>query len=362
MRPHYFLSLPIAMLAFACSPNASEQQVKSDDASATPSKAKPVDAADTPDPSPTKSDGDAAPTSEAEKKAAEEEKLAKIQKRLKDLKVASEKETTRWTDELRAEAKTLVGTEPTTTAAMLDKILASQHRRPGNSDRDSSRHPKETLEFLGISPSMSVIEVGPGAGWYTEILAPLLAKNGSLVVNSGDPNGPETESSIYYARRTRDFLASNADLYGKVGVVIPSKPGKFELGEANSADAVLIFRGLHGAARRGEMEATLKEVSRVLKPGGTLGIIQHRGTKGADPVKSAEQGYVPQDWLTQQVQAAGFSLAESSEINANLKDTHDHPEGVWSLPPTLSVDDKDKAKYEAIGESDRMTLKFQKPA
>lgn len=362
MRLHHCLSLPLAMLALACSPNASDKTAKSDETAATPSDKKSTDTAKSDGPAAKTADGDKEPASDAEKAAAEKEKLAKIQKRLEGLKTASAAEAERWTDELKAEAKALVNSEVTSTEAMLEKILAGSHRRPGNSDRDGARHPKETLSFFGIEPSMSVIEVGPGAGWYTEILAPLLAKNGKLVVNSGDPNGPETESSIYYARRTRDFLGTNTDLYGKVGVVIPPEPGAFHLGEPNSADAVLIIRGLHGAARRGELETTLKEVSRVLKPGGTFGIIQHRGTKGADPVKSAENGYVPEAWLTEQVKAAGFSLSGSSEINGNAKDMHDHPEGVWSLPPSLSGDDGAKAKYEAIGESDRMTLKFQKPA
>ena len=113
---------------------------------------------------------------------------------------------------------------------------------------------------------------------------------------------------------------------------------------------------------RGELAASMKEMMRVLKPGGTLGVVQHRGTDGADAVKSAEQGYVPQAWLVAEIEKAGFKLVEASEINANPKDTHDHPEGVWNLPPTLTHGDKDRAKYEAIGESDRMTLKFQKPA
>lgn len=360
MRLHQYLSLPLAVLALACSPNASDDKSKSESkrVAGTAGDTKAVEAVD----APAAAKGDKSAEFQGTDEAAQQEKIAEIQKRLKALETATAEETARWTDELKASAKALVSSDATTTEEMLDKIIASQHRRPGNAARDTSRHPKETLQFFGIDPDMTVIEVGPGAGWYTELLAPLLAKKGLLVVNSSDPEGPETESSIYYSRRTRDFLASNADLYGKVEVVIPSKPGEFELGKESYADAVLIVRGLHGAARRGELAVTLKEVSRVLKPGGILGIVQHRGTEGADLVKSAAHGYVAQGWLTKQVEAAGFSSVGASELNGNVKDNHEHPEGVWTLPPTLTLGDQDKKKYEAVGESDRMTLKFQKPA
>ena len=278
MRRHLILCLSLTVLAAGCTPNKSDAQP--DDAKVA---AKTDDAAKAAAPK------DDAPKDDAPKDdaAKEAERIAKIKERLAKLEESSKTEQARWNDELKASAKALVETEVTDTAAFLDAILASAHRRPGNADRDGARHPKETLAFFGIDPSMTVVEVGPGAGWYTEILAPMLASKGKLIVNSGDPNGPETESRIVYARRTRDFLASNADLYGKVAVVIPKEPGGFELGDADTADAVLVVRGLHGMVRRGELAAAMKEMMRVLKPGGTLGVVQHRGTDGADAVKSA---------------------------------------------------------------------------
>ena len=362
MKIQRFIPLTAALLAMACSPKQDDAPSADAQKTAAAGDANKEAAKETPEKAAAKA-ADAPKADDAKTEAEKEaEKLAKIQKRLADLKAATEKESTRWTDEMKQAAKQLAEADAGDLGARIDAILASNHRRPGNADRDTSRHPKETLQFFGITPTQTVIEVGPGAGWYTEILAPMLAKSGKLIVNSGDPNGPETEGRIVYARRTRDFLASNADLYGKVDVVIPSKPGNFELGADASADTVLVIRGLHGVTRRGELADNLKEMLRVLKPGGTLGIVQHRGTEGADPVKSAEGGYVPQAWLIKQVEAAGFKLVEASEINANANDQHEHPEGVWTLPPTLTLGDKDRAKYEAIGESDRMTLKFQKPA
>jgi predicted methyltransferase len=289
----------------------------------------------------------------------EEAKAARLAKRFEELEAKKAEDAKRWTDEMKAEAKKLVDADHKDAGTAIAAILAGGHRHPDNVARDGHRHPAETLAFFGIKQDMTVVEVGPGAGWYSEILAPLLAKKGKHVVNNGDANGPETEGGTFYARRFQYFLDQNADLYGKVVQEHP-KDGELNLGAADSADAVLIIRGLHGHARRGTLDKTLDTVHSTLKTGGILGVVQHRAAEGADVKESAPAGYVPQAWLVEQIEAKGFKLEESSELNANPKDTRDHAEGVWTLPPTLALGDEDADKYKAIGESDRMTLRFVK--
>lgn len=269
-------------------------------------------------------------------------------------------EVARFTPELRAAAKALAEKAYPSTPAALKVILKSEHRQPGNAARDAHRHPLETLQFLGIKPTQTVLEYGPGEGWYTEILAPLLAAKGKLIATNGNPNGPADQRSTFYAERFKLFLEKAPELYGKVQVAtVDGKAPKLE-GLDGTVDTVLLFRGAHGMVNQGTLAAWLAEFHRALKPKGVLGIEQHRAAEGADPMASAKKGYVPEKWLIEQVEAAGFKLAGKSEINANPKDTKDYAEGVWALPPTLALGDKDRAKYEAIGESDRMTLKFTK--
>ena len=244
--------------------------------------------------------------------------------------------------------------------AGLKAILMSPHRMPGNAERDAQRHPVETLSFFGLKPDMTVFEYGPGAGWYTELLAPLLAAKGKLIVNNGDPNGARDNRGTLYAKRLQLFLDKAPELYGKVQVVRVDDPNKPALGLDGTLDLALVSRGYHGWAQRDQQGAWLAELHKALKPKGILAVEQHRAAEGVDLKTAAAGGWLPQKALIAEVEAAGFKLVGKSEINKNPKDTRDYADNVWALPPTLRGGEKDKAKYLAIGESDRMTLKFVK--
>jgi predicted methyltransferase len=231
---------------------------------------------------------------------------------------------------------------------------------PGNAERDQYRNPTETLSFFGVKPTSTVFEYGPGAGWYTEILAPLLAKRGQLIVNDGDPNGPPESRGTYYAKRFQGFLDKAPEIYGRVKTVTTSEPDKIDLGEEGTLDVALVIRGAHGIKRRGAMGPWLATIHKALKQGGVLGIVQHRAAEGGEPDETVKKGRWPQKALIAEVEAAGFKLAKASEINANKKDERNYPAGVWTLPPSFALGDVDREKYVAIGESDRMTLKFVK--
>jgi predicted methyltransferase len=302
----------------------------------------------------------AAPPAPTPEEKAKAEALAKLEKERAAMRAEHDAEVARFTPELHASAKTLAEKAYPSTPAALKVILKSEHRQPGNAARDAQRHPLETLQFLGIKPTHTVLEYGPGEGWYTEILAPLLATKGKLVATNGNPNGPADQRSTFYAERFKLFLETAPELYGKVQVVtVDGKAPKLE-GLDGTLDTVLLFRGAHGMVNQGTLATWLAEFHKALKPKGVLGIEQHRAAEGADAAASAKKGYLPEKWLIEQVEAAGFKLAGKSEINANPKDTKDYAEGVWALPPSLALGDQDRAKYEAIGESDRMTLKFTK--
>lgn len=243
----------------------------------------------------------------------------------------------------------------------VDEALAAPHREAKNTARDRYRHPAETLQFFGLRPDMQVLEISPGGGWYTEILAPLLRENGQLTVSSFGADHPVE----YLAKLHRTLVSkmqANPEVYDRVRVVVARRP--FFLGriEDASMDMVLTFRNTHNWIRDGYAETMYREFFRVLRPGGTLGVVQHRAKTGVDPAASAERGYVPEDHVVRLAEQAGFRLSDRSGINANPLDTKDHPEGVWTLPPTYRLKERDRDKYEAIGESDRMTLKFTKPA
>lgn len=303
-----------------------------------------------------------APDTSAEDKEKQEleERRRRVAEAMERIKKDAETEKTRWTEELRAQVAMLVEAEHKDVKAALKTILASPHRKPGNADRDAHRHPLETLTFFGIEPGMTVLEVGSGGGWYTELLAPLVAKKGKLIVTGADPNGPADQMSTVYGLRLKLFLERSPELYGNVQVSHIAPPEKLELAPEGTVDVAVAIRELHNWYRREYLDAYVAAIHKALKPGGVFGVVAHRAQPGADPKQSSEKGYLPEEWLIQTIEKAGFKLAEKSEINANPKDTKDYEDGVWTLPPNLRQGDKDRDKYIAIGESDRMTLKFVK--
>jgi predicted methyltransferase len=247
-------------------------------------------------------------------------------------------------------------------AAALDRILAGDHRDPKNAARDRYRHPKETLLFFGIRPDMTVVEVWPSAGWWTEILAPLLRDEGKYYAAYFATPWEKTPEALKRREKAFDqMLAARPDLYSKTTktyLLAPQFPDAAPLG---SADMVLTFRNVHNWAKAGNADAMFKVFYDVLKPGGVLGVKDHRAKPGTPFEQQIQSGYLTEEYVIQTAQKAGFRLVGRSEINANPKDTKDYPDGVWTLPPTLVLGDKDREKYLAIGESDRMTLKFVKP-
>lgn len=258
--------------------------------------------------------------------------------------------------------------EPAPTPAAADPLsaaLSGDHRSAENRARDAWRHPQETLAFFGVKPDSTVIEITPGGGWYTEILAPALKDGGTLVAAIIDPASASNErAQAYYTRSNTEFrgkLDAAPDTYGNVEIreFSLSEP---RFGEDGSADLVLTFRNVHNWAGSGSAAGMFQGFFDVLKPGGTLGVVEHRAKPDSAAAKDEGSGYMTEDAVIALATAAGFELAEKSEINANPADTGDHPNGVWTLPPSLRVPEGDDPEpYKAIGESDRMTLKFVKP-
>lgn len=294
----------------------------------------------------------------------EEIAAAEAQKKLdadfEKLEQENAAELERLTPEVRAQVQKLTDAGAPGIRSAINAALKGPQRRPGHAERDAQRHPTQTLEFLGIQPNHQVLEYGPGEGWYTALLAPALAKRGKLYVTMTDPNGPKTERATLYGKRAQLLLDSLPEAYSKVerAVIAPKEP-KLPIADT-SLNAVLLFRGAHGMVNSGTLETWLNEFHRVLGPKGILGVEQHRAAPGADPIESAKRGYLPEAFVIAEAEKAGFKLAAKSEINANPKDTKDYPNGVWALPPTLGGDEANREKYLAIGESDRMTLKFVK--
>ena len=245
------------------------------------------------------------------------------------------------------------------TAAQLDQVIAGDWRPAAHRARDAYRHPKATLEFFEVRPDQTVIEITPAGGWYAEILAPLLRDNGHYVAAEARPtDGAEARSDDSALRKL--FAAHPAQFdHASIVVFDPKAP---VLGPPASADRVLTFRNVHNWAMAGTAPAMFKAFFAVLKPGGMLGVVDHRADQGATFGQVRDSGYLPVDYVVKLAADAGFVLDGRSEINANPRDDHDHPKGVWTLPPTLALGDQDKAAYQAIGESDRMTLRFVKPA
>lgn len=234
----------------------------------------------------------------------------------------------------------------------LRAAVAAPTRTPANVLRDRYRHPAETLAFFGVRPQHMVVEIAPSGGWYTEILAPYLRARGRYYA-AGSERG---------LAGVRALKAANPALYGAIGEVrFPAAGGPVQ--PAGTADVVLTFRNVHNwmLGNPPVAEAAFRQAFAMLKPGGVLGVVEHRLPEGADAGREARSGYVKTSTVRRLAEAAGFRFAGASEVNANPRDTADHPEGVWTLPPTYRLGDRDRARYAAIGESDRMTLRFVKP-
>jgi len=242
---------------------------------------------------------------------------------------------------------------------LIDQALAGSHRSEANRARDKYRHPKETLTFFGLRPDMTVVEVSPGGGWYTEVLGPVLRERGKLYAAAGNPAASERA-----AKAVADFKAKLAanPATSRVEVTSFGKDHYDSLAPAGSADMVLTFRNVHNWYSAGFAPDAFKAFYRALKPGGVLGVVEHRLPESRPDEAQRTSGYMKRSTIVKLAEDAGFKLAGESEVNANPKDTADYPKGVWTLPPTYTEGDKDREKYAAIGESDRMTLKFVKAA
>ena len=257
---------------------------------------------------------------------------------------------------LLAGCATSPATDPATATA-LDGILRAEHRSAQNRARDRFRHPKQTLQFFGLRSDFTVVEVWPGSGWYTEILAPVLRERGKLYTAQLDPASGDYARNVVDSFRRK--LQMRPDLYGQVTVTtLAAPPAKSEIAPAGTADLVVTFCNLHGWMMFGWQRDALKAIHTALKPGGVFGIVQHRGDPNVAQDPKAASGYVNEDYAIRMIEAAGFRLVERSEINANPRDTKDYEQGVWTLPPDYA--DGQQARYDQVGESDRFTLKFVK--
>jgi predicted methyltransferase len=248
------------------------------------------------------------------------------------------------------------------TVATLDRVLAGTHRSDVNRARDAYRHPRQTLEFFGIRQTQTVMEIWAGAGgWYTEILAPLLREHGRYIAANWDSNSDlKVVQDSVQAFKTK--LDADPGTYDRVTVTALQYPTAMSPVPAGSVDLIVTFRNLHNwLARDAAAPAMLRAMFAALKPGGVLGIVDHRADPAAPVDPKAKTGYVNEALAIELAKSAGFEFVGASEINANPKDTRDYDQGVWTLPPTWRLGDKDRERYAAIGESDRFTLKFIKP-
>ena len=256
-----------------------------------------------------------------------------------------------------------LGFSQTATADSLRQAVDADHRTPAYVERDAFRHPYETLQFFGLTPDMTVVELWPGGGWYSEILAPYLKQGGKLYAAHFDPN-----SEVGYFRnslqRYQQKLDEKPQIYSDVSTTVFDPPQQLDIAPAGSADAVLTFRNVHNWYMRGggseRLDAAFAAMYTALKPGGILGIVDHRLPASRPLNEQDKSGYMREDFVIETATKAGFQLVARSEINANPLDLADHPKGVWTLPPALRGPKEDMHKYLSIGESDRMTLKFIK--
>lgn len=243
----------------------------------------------------------------------------------------------------------------------MSKAIAGEHRAEANKLRDTYRNPFGTLNFFEIKPNHKVLEITPGGGWYTEILGPYLKKDGELHLAIYDDNA-KRELYARMNKKLKGKIAASPDKYGKIKFSILHAPSRIEaLAPENSIDRVLTFRNVHNWMKYGGVEAVFKEMFKALKPGGILGIVEHRESFTKKQDLKAINGYVREDYVIKLAEEAGFEFISKSEINANYNDNKNHSKGVWTLPPSLRLKGKDRRKYLAIGESDRMTIKFRKP-
>jgi len=265
----------------------------------------------------------------------------------------------------------IAGAGDSSLPARVEAAMNGEHRSEENKARNRYRHPVGALTFFGIRDGMRVMEIWPGGGWYTEVLAPVIRDRGEFVVAAYDTSVKGQPQYRYGMQKAfLDKFSGDPEIYDQVTVQPYSPPESASLGDPESVDMILTFRNVHGWIGNGLAASVFTEFARVLKPGGVLGVVQHRAKPGTDPSETAERGYVSEEAVIDLARSAGLYLVARSEVNANPRDTKNHKSGVWSLPPGLDtceeVTDKTKkdeceAGYRAIGESDRMTLKFRKP-
>lgn len=254
----------------------------------------------------------------------------------------------------------LAGCSGSNVEQIIDEALVADHRTPTYVERDQFRHPKETLLFFGLELEQSVVEVTPGFGWYAEILAPILRDSGQYYYTSYTLHDDINPYFVKVEKAFNEKMNLNPDVYSKLNWV-HFDPNQPEFAPNGPVDMVLTFRNVHNWAKAGTAESMFSGFARALKPGGVLGLVEHRAKPGTPLDEQIRSGYMTVEYVVQMAEAAGFRLDASSEINANPKDTTDHPGGVWNLLPNLrNIADEDKVAIAAIGESDRMTLRFVK--
>lgn len=257
-------------------------------------------------------------------------------------------------------ASLLLASCTTINTTSLQQAVDAEHRSEQHKSRDQYRHPQQTLAFFEVKPTMSVVEIWPGGkGWYTEILAPLLKNNGTFYAAHYSANS----SVPYFTKNLKKFtdkINAQPEVYGKTIISTLQPPELLDIAPKNSVDRVLTFRNVHNWMKSNQADAIFKAMFDALKVGGILGIVEHRAIAGSEQDPKALSGYVTEQHVIALAEKAGFKLLAKSEVNANPKDNTRHPKGVWSLLPSLRLKDQNREKYLAIGESDRMTLKFVK--